>query len=107
MRHPNFVGEQMFWYTLYQWSCLATQDYAWWAFSGSCLLILLFQGSTALTEAITSSKYAEYKDYQNQVGMFFPLGFAGYKPLPPKGPKIIRTSELAKRMEEKEAKKQK
>ncbi|KAL5604534.1 uncharacterized protein BROUX77_004720 [Berkeleyomyces rouxiae] len=106
MRHPNFVGEQLFWYTLYQWSCMATQDYAWWAFTGSCSLILLFQSSTALTESITSSKYAEYKAYQNQVGMFFPLSLAGYKPPPPKGPKIIRTSDLAKRLAEKESKKQ-
>ncbi|KAL1897190.1 hypothetical protein Cpir12675_002511 [Ceratocystis pirilliformis] len=106
VRHPNFVGEQLFWYTLYQWSCMATQDHAWWAFTGSCLLILLFQASTALTETITSSKYSEYKVYQNQVGMFFPLSAAGFNAPQPRGLENTQTSDLAKRMLEREAKKQ-
>ncbi|KAL2885526.1 DUF1295 domain protein [Ceratocystis lukuohia] len=106
VRHPNFVGEQLFWYTLYQWSCMATQDHAWWAFTGSCLLILLFQASTALTETITSSKYSEYKVYQNQVGMFFPLSAAGFNPPRPRGLGNTQTGDLAKRTLEREAKKQ-
>jgi steroid 5-alpha reductase family enzyme len=34
--------------------------------------LLLFQGSTWLTELITSKKYPEYKEYQRLVGKFLP-----------------------------------
>lgn len=35
-------------------------------------LVLLFQGSTSLTEEITASKYPEYKEYQLRVNRFLP-----------------------------------
>jgi hypothetical protein len=63
---------------------------------------MLFQGSTWLTELITSGKYPEYRDYQQQVGMFAPSGFSPYKAPPVKMPKVIRTSELAKKLQQKE-----
>ncbi|KAJ2965830.1 hypothetical protein NQ176_g10432 [Zarea fungicola] len=88
-RHPNFFAEQAI--------C--------WAGAGSLALFALFQGSTWLTELISAGKYPEYKDYQKQVGMFFPTSIKGYKPVPVKTPKVIRTSELAKRQEEKEQQK--
>jgi steroid 5-alpha reductase family enzyme len=37
---------------------------------------MLFQGSTSLTEGITSKKYPEYKTYQQKVGKFLP-NFSG------------------------------
>ncbi|KAJ6446599.1 hypothetical protein O9K51_01372 [Purpureocillium lavendulum] len=89
-RHPNFFAEQSICY----------------AFAGSAALILLFQGSTWLTELITAGKYAEYPEYQRQVGMFIPTSLWGYKAPPPNTPKIIRTSDLAKRQQKKETKKQ-
>ncbi|TPX12061.1 uncharacterized protein E0L32_007176 [Thyridium curvatum] len=95
-RHPNFAAEQSIWLVLYQWSCFATKTLYSWAAVGPSFLVLLFQGSTWLTELITSGKYPDYSDYQSQVGMFVPLGL-GYRPSPPKQPKVIRTSELAKK----------
>lgn len=97
-RHPNFFAEQTIWFVLYQWSCYASNNLYSWAFVGSGSLMMLFQGSTWLTESITSGKYAEYRDYQKQVGMFIPKSLSGYTP-PVKTPKIIRTSELAKRQQ--------
>lgn len=102
-RHPNFAAEQTVWFLLYQWSCYDTNVLYSWAGVGSASLISLFQGSTWLTELITAGKYPDYKAYQKHVGMFVPTGLA-YNPdqVLPAGPKIIRTSELAKRVEKKQ-----
>ncbi|KAK4186561.1 hypothetical protein QBC35DRAFT_387039 [Podospora australis] len=106
-RHPNFAAEQSIWFVLYSWSCYATRNAFSWAAVGPSFLILLFQGSTWLTELITAGKYSEYREYQRQVGMFAPTWFTGYKVRPNVAPKIIRTSELAKKIEAKEKQKQK
>ncbi len=79
-RHPNFFAEQSIWFVLYQWSCAATNTLYSFAGVGAGSLIMLFQGSTWLTELITASKYPEYKEYQKQVGMFLPKSFGGYRP---------------------------
>ena len=97
-RHPNFAAEQTIWFVLYQWSCYASKVLYSWTGLGSLSLILLFQGSTILTESISSGKYAEYKHYQKQTGAFMP-SFTAYKS---PGPKIIRTSELAKKQKTKQ-----
>ncbi|KAI9166678.1 hypothetical protein HJFPF1_02792 [Paramyrothecium foliicola] len=103
-RHPNFLAEQTIWFFLYQWSSYASNTLYSWTALGSGALILLFQGSTWLTEAITAGKYPEYKSYQQQVGMFIPKAFKPYQ-TPEHKPKIIRTSELAKRQQQKEKQK--
>jgi steroid 5-alpha reductase family enzyme len=102
-RHPNFTAEQTIWYILYQWSCYATKVMYSWTGFGVMFLMMLFQGSTWLTELITAGKYPEYKHYQRLVGMQIPT----LTPYKTPAPKIIRTSELAKRQEEKEKAKQK
>ncbi|KAM0436783.1 hypothetical protein ACHAPT_002494 [Fusarium lateritium] len=102
-RHPNFAAEQLVWFVLYQWSCFATNNLYSYTFAGSGALILLFQGSTWLTERITSSKYHEYPLYQKHVGMFLPTSLQPYR-TPVQQPKVIRTSEIAKRMENKKQK---
>lgn len=103
-RHPNFFAEQTIWFVLYQWSCYATNSLYSWTFAGSGYLFLLFQGSTWLTEAISAGKYPEYAEYRRQVGMFIPTSIWAYTP-PSFKPKIIRTSELAKRQEQKKKQK--
>jgi steroid 5-alpha reductase family enzyme len=102
-RHPNFAAEQLVWFVLYQWSCFATNNLYSYTFAGSGALILLFQGSTWLTERITAGKYYEYSQYQKHVGMFMPTSLRPYK-TPVQQPKVIRTSEIAKRMENKKQK---
>ncbi|KAL1873451.1 hypothetical protein VTK73DRAFT_949 [Phialemonium thermophilum] len=100
-RHPNFAAEQSIWLFLYQWSCFATRVLYSWAAAGSAFLILLFQGSTWLTEDISRGKYAEYADYQRKVGMFVPTSLTPYEKKTT-GPKVIRTSELTKRQKQKQ-----
>lgn len=99
-RHPNFAAEQAVWVLLYQWSCYATGTLYGWAGTGALVLLLLFQGSTALTERISAGKYPAYKAYQDQVGMFVPTRLAGFQAPPPK---VLRTSELAKKPAGKQA----
>lgn len=62
---------------------------------GPLFLVMLFQGSTWLTELLTAGKYPEYKAYQRQVGVLLP-SLQPYK-APLITPRIIRTSDLAKR----------
>lgn len=71
-RHPNFFAEQAFWVCLYQWSCMESWTYINWSFAGAFGYLLLFQGSTWLTELISAGKYPEYKVYQERVGKFLP-----------------------------------
>ena len=100
-RHPNFIAEQLIWFVLYQWSCYATNTLYSWTFAGSGSLFLLFQGSTWLTEAITAGKYAEYAEYQRQVGRLIPTSFWSYRP-PSYKPKVVKTSDLGKRQKKKQ-----
>lgn len=111
-RHPNFAAEQSIWLFLYQWSCYATKSLYSWTAVGPSFLVMIFQSSTWLTELITSGKYPEYADYQDAVGMFFPKSIRSYKsqagqPALPAVPKVIRTSEIAKKMDQREKQKQK
>lgn len=94
-RHPNFAAEQSIWFFVYHWSTYASKVLYSWALAGPCVLFMLFQGSTWLTEVISSGKYPDYPEYQRQVGMFVPVGFSPFR-MPATEPKVIRTSELAK-----------
>ena len=71
-RHPNFAAEQCIWLTLYLWASYTTETYLHWTVCGALGYLLLFQGSTWLTESITASKYPEYVDYQARVGKLIP-----------------------------------
>lgn len=71
-RHPNFASEQSIWLSFYLFSIAASGEVINWTISGSLLLILLFAGSTIMTEKISSSKYPGYSNYRNKVPKFIP-----------------------------------
>lgn len=71
-RHPNFAAEQAFWLTLYLWNAYRTDSYLQWTGVGVVGYLLIFQGSTPLTESISAGKYPEYSEYQARVGRFIP-----------------------------------
>ena len=76
MRHPNYLGEQGVWMSLYLFSIgagAARYGVFHWTIAGPLLLILLFMGSSALGESISSGKYPKYKDYVAQVCKYLPL----------------------------------
>jgi steroid 5-alpha reductase family enzyme len=72
VRHPNFISEQMIWIGIYLFGVASTGRWLNWTIAGSVLLVLLFQGSTQLTEKISSGKYPAYADYKRRVPRFFP-----------------------------------
>ena len=76
MRHPNYLGEQGIWMSLYFFAIgaeVARYGIFHWSMVGPLLLILLFMGSSTLGEAISSRKYPRYKDYINQVYKYIPI----------------------------------
>ena len=76
MRHPNYLGEQGIWLSLYLFAIgagVASRGFFHWSAAGPLLLILLFMGSSALSESISSKKYPRYKDYIEQVRKYIPV----------------------------------
>lgn len=75
MRHPNYMAEQAVWISFYLFSVAATGQWINWSIAGSLLLVILFQGSSDFSEAISAEKYPDYKDYQKKTGRFIPKIF--------------------------------
>lgn len=71
-RHPNYFGEQSIWASFYLFSIGAGTGIINWSIIGALLLIVLFQGSSALAEEISGGKYPEYEKYCSSVPRFFP-----------------------------------
>lgn len=72
VRHPNFMAEQGVWISFWFFGVAASGKWINWTLAGPVLLVLLFQGSTQLTEKISSSKYPGYTDYKKRVPKFLP-----------------------------------
>jgi steroid 5-alpha reductase family enzyme len=72
VRHPNFTSEQAIWASFYFFGVAASGKGLNFTIAGPILLILLFIGSSAMTESISSGKYPEYKNYQKAVPKFIP-----------------------------------
>ena len=75
-RHPNYLGEQGIWLSLYVFVLslgVAHFGIFNWTIFGSLLIVLLFLGSSAFGENVSSSKYPEYKEYQKKVSKYIPL----------------------------------
>ncbi|MDX2377213.1 DUF1295 domain-containing protein [Microbacterium sp. LRZ72] len=79
-RHPNFFFEQSQWWVFYAIGATAAvaSGVGFWGgalngtIAGAALLTLLFIGSTMFTEAISSSKYPAYAEYQRTTSMLVP-----------------------------------
>jgi steroid 5-alpha reductase family enzyme len=75
IRHPNYLGEQGAWISFYIFSIAASGEIIKWSIAGSVLLVLLFVGSSSLTEKISSNKYTDYIKYMETAGRYFPKFF--------------------------------
>ena len=76
MRHPNYLGEQGIWLSLYIFvigSGAASYGIFHWTIIGPLFLILLFLGSSTMGEGISSGKYPKYALYQEQVFKYLPV----------------------------------
>lgn len=71
-RHPNYFAEQGTWIAFYIFSIGAGIGIFNWSVIGALLLVVLFLGSSALSEQISASKYPEYNNYCKSVSKFFP-----------------------------------
>ena len=71
-RHPNYFAEQGIWASMYLFSVGAGMGIINWSIAGALLLIVLFQGSASLGEAISGGKYPAYELYCEKVSRFFP-----------------------------------
>jgi len=69
-RHPNYIAEQLLWVVYYLFSVAATGSWINPSIIGSLLLILLFQGSTLLSEGISSGRHPAYQQYKKQIPRF-------------------------------------
>lgn len=74
-RHPNFASEQAIWISFYLFGVAASGKWINFTLAGPVLLVMLFIGSSVMTENISSSKYPEYTVYQKQVPKFIPRIF--------------------------------
>jgi steroid 5-alpha reductase family enzyme len=71
-RHPNFASEQAIWISFYFFGVAASGKLINITLAGPILLVLIFAGSTMMTEGISSKKYPEYAVYQKEVPKFIP-----------------------------------
>lgn len=72
VRHPNYISEQCIWISFYLFGVAASGQWLNWTLAGSFLLVLLFLGSTGLTERLSGKKYPAYADYKKEVPKFIP-----------------------------------
>lgn len=75
VRHPNYLSEQAIWLSFYFFGAAASGMIFNWTLTGAVLLILLFQGSTMFTEALSNKKYPEYSEYKKRTPKFLPKVF--------------------------------
>ena len=76
MRHPNYLGEQGIWLSLFLFAVgagVTRHGIFHWSLAGPLLLVLLFVGSSELGESISLKKYPRYKDYIAEVHKYIPL----------------------------------
>jgi steroid 5-alpha reductase family enzyme len=71
-RHPNFFAEQSIWISFYLFSYGLTHDWKHWSGIGALTLVMLFQGSTTLTEQLSKKKYPAYGKYQKTTSRLLP-----------------------------------
>lgn len=76
MRHPNYLGEQGFWVALYLFTigaCITQYGIFNWSIVGVALLLLVFMGSSRMSESMCNKKYPEYQNYQKRVFKYLPI----------------------------------
>ncbi len=79
-RHPNYLGELGFWYSIYFLCSSTINNFLNWTLIGPLLLTTLFIGSVKFTENISQNKYPLYKElYKKQVAPVFPLFYKRLK----------------------------
>jgi steroid 5-alpha reductase family enzyme len=71
-RHPNYLGELGFWWSIYLAGCAAGPALHW-SLAGGLALTAVFVGSTRFTESLSAAKYPAYRDYQASTPAILPF----------------------------------
>lgn len=71
-RHLNFFGEQAMWWCVVGFAVAAGAPPVHWAAAGAALLSGLFQGSTWMTELLSTNKYPAYAAYARTTSRLVP-----------------------------------
>jgi steroid 5-alpha reductase family enzyme len=80
VRHPNFAAEQGVWISFYFFGAAASAQWLNWTVTGPVLLVLLFIGSSEMTERISMKKYPDYSIYKQHIPKFIPRILKASKP---------------------------
>lgn len=85
-RHPNFAAEITIWFAFYLFSVACTSHNGLnvfnWLIVAPFSYLVLFQGSTAITEYLSMKKYPMYKQYQQRVPKLHFSLFSSYSAQP-------------------------
>lgn len=72
-RHPNYLGEVLFWWGLALFGLSANHSY-WWTLAGAAAITLLFLFiSIPMMEKHLSKSYVKYENYAKSVPRFLPV----------------------------------
>ena len=72
-RHPNYVGEICFWFSLALFGIAASPRDAWWLFVGVALMVAMFLGaSIPLMEKRSLERRPSYQDVIDRVPRLLP-----------------------------------
>jgi len=72
-RHPNYVGEISFWFSLALFGIAASPRNAWWLFVGVALMVVMFLGaSIPLMEKRSLERRPQYQDVIDRVSRLVP-----------------------------------
>jgi steroid 5-alpha reductase family enzyme len=72
-RHPNYLGEILFWVSLYLFGLAANPSW-WWTLVGPLAMVALFEGvSIPMMETRSAQRRGDYADYQRTVPRLVPF----------------------------------
>jgi steroid 5-alpha reductase family enzyme len=76
-RHPNYLGEILFWWGLFLFSLAANTSF-WWVIAGPLAITLMFIfASIPMIEKRMIKRKKDYRAYQDKVSMLVPWRFFG------------------------------
>ncbi len=71
-RHPNYLGEILFWWGLYLFA-VASNPYIWWVIIGPVAITLMFlSASIPMIEKRMLERRVDYREYMKRVPMLIP-----------------------------------
>lgn len=78
-RHPNYLGEILFWVSVWLFGLAANPSW-WWTIAGPLVMIALFEGvSIPMMESRSAQRRGDYADYQRTVPRLVPFRLGSFR----------------------------